>query len=93
METGSRSKIIIDKEMLKYLITVGTTNSEIAKLFDTRRSIVTQCIKEHGLSDILHDPEDDNVITIELQDVHDYCKILGELHARGVLRSKLTKVK
>ena len=53
----------------------------------------TRWIKENELANVLKEPDDDIVLVNALQNALDFCKILGELHARGVLRSKGTKNK
>ena len=79
--------------MPKYLIAAGTANIDIAKFFYTHRNMVTPWIKENELANLLEEPADDIVIINTLKNVFDSCKKLGELHSRGVLRSKGLKAK
>ena len=55
-------KIIIDKDMLKYLMTAGTTNTDIYKIFNVNRNMVARWIKENELANELEEPNDDRFL-------------------------------
>ena len=62
-------KNIIDKDMLKYLITIGTSNTDIAKIFNVHRNMVALRIKKNESENTLEEPADDRVIVNPLKKV------------------------
>ena len=68
-------------------------NTDIAKLFKVRHDMVAHCIKEHELENISQEPDNNNGMTKELEEVHSFCKVLGELRASSALRSKVIQFK
>ena len=58
--TGGRPKIVIDKYMLKCLMTAGTNNTGISKIFKVHCSMVARWIKENEMENIFREPEDDD---------------------------------
>ena len=62
-ETGGRPQIMINKDILEYLTSIGLKSTDIAKTFNIGRMLVAQCVKFHGLTNVLREPEDDNEIT------------------------------
>ena len=91
-KTGRRPKFVIDKEMLNYLIVIVASSTDVVKIFNSHRIIVSWRIKENQLEIILQQKEDNNDIIMELKGVHDFFKSIEELRARKVLRSKVIKV-
>ena len=92
-ETKGRTKINIVRSTLHYLLSTDMNKVEIGKTFNVSRWTVGRWIKEHNLSNALIDPEEESVIENHLQQVIATCPNLGELHARGILLSKGTKIK
>ena len=62
LETGSRPQIMINKCMLKYLISIGSKNIDIVKIFNVGRNTVARCIKFRGFANVLRKPEDNNEV-------------------------------
>ena len=85
-------KNIIDKERSNFLVSTGTTSTDIAKILKARRIIATRCTKENKLANMLEEPYDDNVIVNASKGDLDCYKNLGEFHSHGLLRSKGIKV-
>lgn len=92
-ETKGRTKINIVRTTLHYLLSIDINQVEIGKIFNVSRWTVGRWIKDHDLSDVLIDPEDDSVIENHLRQVIVTYPNLGELHARGILLSKGIKIK
>ena len=55
-------KKIINKDMLKYLMTIGTSDIDITKIFNVHRNMVTRWMKENELANMLEEPADDRII-------------------------------
>ena len=68
-KNGGRSKIFINKDVLTHLITVGFNNTGMFKTLKVRHTIVACWVKENDLGNILQEPEDDNVIIKDLEEV------------------------
>ena len=64
-------KNIVDKETLAHLVTEGTTNTGIAKMFKVHQNIVTLWIKENELDNALEEPTNDIFIVNALKKVLD----------------------
>ena len=55
-------KKIINKDMLKYLMTIGTSDIDITKIFNVHRNMVTRWMKENELANMLEETADDRII-------------------------------
>ena len=88
----SRPKTCANRNSLVCLLSIGMNNSEIAKIFHVHRNLVVRWKNEYDLNNALHDPSDDNEIIQYLEDTLNVCPNVGELHARGLLLSKGTKI-
>ena len=93
METDGRPQTMINKDTLERLTSIGLKNVDITKIFSVRRILVALHIKFHGLTNVLREPEDDNEITQELCEVHQFHPNIGHRWAIGYLREKDVKVK
>ena len=78
--------------MLKHSIAIELKNADISKIFNLGRILVA-CIKFHGFTNVLMDPEDDNEITQVLCEVHKFHPNNRYYHAVGHLRTKGAKSK
>ena len=90
---GGRPKILADKEMLKYLITLRTSNTAIEKIFNALRNrVVLYILKKNELVTFCKNL---NTIasSLKLKDMQGCCMGFRELFIREVLRSKGVKVK
>ena len=72
LETGSRPQKMINKDMLKHLIAIGSKNTGITKMINADRNLVAHFIKFHGLIDVLSKPEDDNETTKMLREMQPF---------------------
>ena len=70
METGGRPQIIIKKEILNHLTSIGLKNTEISNVFNVGRILVALCVNFHGLANVLRELEDDNETKQMLCEVH-----------------------
>ena len=89
---GGRPKICINRNILVCLLSIGMSNSEIARIFHAHRNLVIRWKNEHDLNNALRNPSDDTEITQHLQDALDVYPNMGELYARGLLLSKGIKI-
>ena len=48
-QTGRRPQTLIDKDMLRYLTSIGSKNTDIDKIFNVGRNLVARCVKFHVL--------------------------------------------
>ena len=68
-ETGGRPQIMIKKDTLKRSTAIGLKNTDVDKMFNVGRILVSRCVKVHGLTNFLREHEDDNEITL----LHKHC--------------------
>ena len=59
-ETVGQPEIMIRKDMLQHLTSLGIPNTEIAKSFNISRVLVAHCMQFHQSFNVLRDLEDDN---------------------------------
>ena len=78
---------------MHYLILISINNAEIGKIFSISHHTIIRWIKEHNLSNLIIEPNNDSVIENYLQEVMNICNNLGELYARSILLSKGIKIK
>lgn len=88
----ARPRMRIDRDMLMCLISIGLSNSEIARIFKAHQNTVMRCIEESNLNNLLQNPEDNNIIAQHFLEYLEMCPNMGELHARGALLSKGIKI-
>ena len=48
-QTGRRPQTLIDKDMLRYLTSIGSKNTRIAKILNACINLVAHCVKVHVL--------------------------------------------
>ena len=60
IKTGGSSQIINNRDTLRHLMSIEFKITNVAKIFNEGRNLVSCFIKFHGLTDVLRDPEDDN---------------------------------
>ena len=85
--------MMIKKDMLRRLISIGSKNIDIHKTFNAGRNLVPRCIKHHALADVLREPEDDNGILQMAREVHQFHEHIVYYYVAGHLRTKGIKVK
>ena len=68
------AKNIIDKEMLKHLVNIGSTSTEITKTLKVHQRMVACYIKENELASTSEEPDDDIIATNALKDTLYWCK-------------------
>ena len=89
----SRPKVCSTRVVLELLMPIDLNNTKTCKLFHANRNLAQQWKKEYHLSDVLHGPNDDNVVINHLKEVFYVCKELLCVHDRGVLLSNGIKTK
>ena len=92
-KTGGQYQIMITKDALTSIMSVGSKNTDIAKTFNSSINLVSCYVKHHGLKDALREPEDDNSILQVLRKFHQFHKNIGHYCASSRLRAKGMKVK
>ena len=85
---GGRPQIIINKDILSHLTSIGFNSTDIAKIFNVGINLVVRCVKHDGLTDVLMELEDDNIILKVLREVNKFHKNVGYYHSSGHLRTK-----
>ena len=50
-QIGGRPQIIMNKDMLMHLMSIGSNNTDVTKIINAGRNLVAHCVKFHGLTD------------------------------------------
>ena len=91
-KNGERHQTMINKDVLRHLMSIDSKSADVAKTFNAGSNLVARFIKHDGLADVLSEPEDDNAILKILREVHEFHKIIGYYCAVGHPRKKGMKV-
>ena len=93
LKTDERPQKMMNKGVLRNLMSIVSKNTDITKIFNVGRNLAVRCIKFQGLTDIPIDPEDYNEIAHMLYEVHKFHKNFGYYYAACHLLKKWIKVK
>ena len=50
-QTGGRPQIMINKDMLRRLTSIGSKSTDVTKILNVGRNLVARCTKFQGLAD------------------------------------------
>ena len=67
--------------MIMHLMSIGSNDNNVSKMFNAGRDLLARCVKYHGLTIFFIEPGDENVISQISCEAHQFHKNIGHYYA------------